>query len=62
MDGMKKNRKRLKEGEIVCGFRQTQQYLLIIFHGDNMFRPTDLHQSISVKLGTKCNAVQTLFL
>ena len=44
----------LSENKIVSGFRQTQQYIFILFYLHSMFLSTAHHQAIPTKLRIRC--------
>jgi len=41
---------KLKDNKIVSSFSQTQQYIILFYLDDDMFRSTDHHQAIFTKL------------
>jgi hypothetical protein len=41
---------KLKDNKIVSGFSQTQQYIIVLYLDDNMFRSLDVLLSFNAKL------------
>jgi len=52
---------KLKDSKIFLRFPSSKHNNICLLYFDNMFRPTDHHQAISIKLKTRCNAGQIIF-